>query len=127
MYAGDSGAEEAFAKLARREPSVENALAITVGRLLKLDEDEAALFVYEQIERCLHFDDEEYLASRFGGLDRSADQNKQQDLMLRLRGSFEDPSPSLRVRFVCAGLVEKQFGADERAEYILAVVKGQAS
>lgn len=126
-YARAAGRETGMAEREGREWDLEKALNYLAGMALPdLTEEERIAFVDSAMRRCRTFADESLLASEIRRRHRDASDLQIQQALHSARPAFVRGEPALRVRMVIAGVIERMFGDEQRAEYLLEVMRGRA-
>lgn len=126
-YSAAAGTETAAAENEGRNFNVKNALITLLG-LLKpnWDEEQKTLFVNREMERARTYSDEPLIREAFRKSNTKANDRELNELMNTLSNSININDNGWMVRTVIAGLVEDQFGIDDRGEYLRECVSGNA-
>jgi hypothetical protein len=126
-YAAAAGAETAEAEKSGTEFNVRNAL-INLLCMLQPDwnRETAEIFVDTAIEKCENYSDETLIRETFKKRNKNITENELNEVMDTLANVINCTDISWLVRIVIAEIIESQFSIEDRGEYLVECIEGQA-
>jgi len=128
-YSAIVGYQMGVAESTGKEFNIEEALRSLVKTAYRyMEDDEVNSLIESAEEKMTNFSDREALQELFQRSNPSVESNKLQELMDKIEASLKNQEEKgLRIRYVIAEIVGRDYGEQERIKYIHAVITGQAN
>lgn len=126
-YSTFSGYEEGIREKEKREFEIKNPLVrLILSAYENMNYEEAVIIYKDAQDKLINFQDKLSLQRLLNEKFKNVITSKLEEMLAKTENLTKSENDYLSIRYVISEIVEKEFGSDERIEYLFAVFSGKA-